>query len=150
MLFCGLLRSPFREADSHRFGGRGNDARPDALGGPAAAASLKGSNIVESFRVCAGGAKRDGGGKSLSVTGNNGASEGVVNVSAFGRGSDSLGIAVVGADSFNSTDSSMHPKLLEGPASGIAGTWRTDVPTVAGSVEVLAGCWLLAPGLAPA
>ena len=38
----------------------------------------------------------------------------LVRVSAVGRWSDSLETAGVGADSFNSTDSSMHTRLLDG------------------------------------
>ena len=72
----------------------------------------------------------------------------LVRVSAVGWGSDSLETAGVGADSFNSTDSSMHTRLLEGPISGSAGTWISDVSTVAGGVEALAGCRVSAQGLA--
>jgi hypothetical protein len=110
MLSCGLMGSPFREAASHRFGGLANDARPGALGSLAAAAVLKWSRAVASFRGCAGGATGNCGWESFSETGNNGASVGgvlaLVSMSAVGRGSDSLETAGVGADSFNSTDSS--------------------------------------------
>ena len=153
MLSCGLMGSPFREADSHRFGGLGNDARPGAPGSLAAAAVLKWSRIVASFRGCAGEPTGDCGWESLSETGNNGASVGGYWHWCACQLSDG-GPIVWRQPESGPTRLTAQTRVCipgystEGPISGSAGTWRSDVSTVAGGVETLAGCRVSAQGLA--